>query len=131
MVGVLGQYVGGKLTDRIPPEYGLIGAYGVLTALASAFVPATESAVLLVAVSVTLGFVLFGVQPLHQSLVAKHSPADVRGLSYGYTYLGIFGIGGLGAAIAGAALTYLSESGLFFVLAGISVTSIASITLLV
>lgn len=131
IVGVLGQYVGGKLTDRTSPEYGLIGAYGVLTALAIAFVPATESAVLLLAVSVTLGFILFGVQPLHQSLVAKHSPADVRGLSYVYTYLGIFGIGGLGAAIAGAALTYLSESGLFFVLAGISVTSIASITLLV
>lgn len=131
MVGVLGQYAGGKLTDRLPPEYGLIGGYGVLTVLALAFVPATGSAVLLVVVSAALGFTLFGVQPLHQSLVAKHSAADVRGLSYGYTYLGIFGIGGLGAAIAGVALTYLSESGLFFLLAGLSVASIAAIAVLV
>jgi MFS family permease len=131
MVGVLGQYVGGKLTDRITPEYGLIGAYVVLTLLALAFVPASESALMLVAVSVVLGFFLFGVQPLHQATVARHSPSDVRGLSYGYTYLGIFGVGGLGAAIAGAALTYLSESGLFLVLAGISAVAVLVVVVLV
>jgi hypothetical protein len=108
IIGVIGQYISGKLTGRIAPEYGLIGAYGVLTLLALAFVPAAESAVLLVGVSGALGFVLFGIQPLHQSLVAKHSSTDVHGLSYGYTYLEIFDIDGLGTAIAGGVLTYSS-----------------------
>lgn len=37
-------------------------------------------------------------------------------LSYEFVYVGIFGIGSLGATLAGTILTYFGETTLFFVL---------------
>ena len=117
-VGVAGQYVGGKLTDAIEPERGLAGMLTLLVVIALLFVPASGSLPTLLAISVALGFALFGLQPLSQATIAKYSPPAYRGLSFGFTYLAIFGIGALGASLAGAALTYGSQTTLFVMLAG-------------
>ena len=116
-VGVAGQYVGGRLTDAIEPERGLAGMLVILVAVALLFVPASGSLPTLLAVSAVLGFALFGLQPLSQATIAKYSPPDYRGLSFGYTYLAIFGIGALGASLAGAALTYGTQTTVFLMLA--------------
>ena len=117
-VGMAGQYVGGKLTDRMENARGIAIAFGVLAALALAFVPASAAGLgPLLMVSFVLGFFLFVVQPLYQATVAAYTPPGARGLSYGYTYLGVFGIGALGAAIAGVVLQYASPAALFAVLA--------------
>ncbi len=116
-VGVAGQYVGGKLTDAIAPERGLAGMLAALVVIALLFVPASESLPTLLAVSAALGFALFGLQPLSQATIATYSPPEYRGLSFGFTYLAIFGIGALGASVAGAALTYGSRTTLFAMLA--------------
>jgi len=119
LVGVGGQYVGGLLTDRVPTERGIAGAFVVLALIALAYLPAAQAGLgPLLAVSAMLGFFLFVVQPLYQATVAEHSPADARGLSYGFTYLGVFGIGALGAALTGVILQYFSPGILFGVLAG-------------
>ena len=116
-VGVAGQYVGGRLTDAIEPERGLAGMLTLLVVIALLFVPASGSLPTLLAVSAALGFALFGLQPLSQATIAKYSPPDYRGLSFGYTYLAIFGIGALGASLAGAALTYGTQTTVFVMLA--------------
>ena len=119
MVGVLGQYVGGKLTDRIPVSLGLVGGYGTLAVLAVLFLPvATSGLPGLLAIGALLGFFLFLVQPFYQATIAESTPPEARGLSYGYTYLGVFGIGALGGTVAGGVLTYANETALFLVLAG-------------
>jgi MFS family permease len=74
----------------------------------------------LLAASAVLGFALFVIQPLYQATVAEYSPAEARGLSYGYTYLAVFGVGALGASLAGAVLEYAGPPLLFGVLAGIA-----------
>ena len=116
-VGIGGQYVGGRLTDAIEPERGLAGMLVALVVIALLFVPAAGSLPTLLVVSAALGFALFGLQPLSQATIAKYSPPAYRGLSFGYTYLAIFGIGALGASLAGAALTYGSQTTLFVMLA--------------
>ncbi|WP_435183029.1 MFS transporter [Halobellus sp. EA9] len=119
IVGVFGQYVGGKLTDRIPVEYGLVGGFGLLAVLAVVFLPAASAGLApLLIIGAVLGAALFLVQPLYQATVAEYSPPGTRGLSYGYTYLGVFGVGALGGAIAGGILTYATPPVLFAVLAG-------------
>jgi len=119
-VGVGGQYVGGKLTDRVPVELGLAVGYGTLGVIALAYLPAAEAGLLpLLVLSALLGFFLFLVQPFYQATVAEYSPAEARGLSYGYTYLGVFGIGALGATVAGVALSAFSQAVLFAILAGL------------
>ena len=119
-VGVFGQYLGGRIADRVRPERGLIGLMSVLAALALLFAPASETPATFLAVSLLLGVALFTVQPLSQAMVAAYSPPDARGLSFGFTYLAIFGVGSLGAALAGTVLTRAGPDELFVVLAGIA-----------
>jgi len=92
----------------------------VLAALALLFVPATGGTATFLAVSLALGVALFAVQPLSQATVAAYSPDETRGISFGYTYLGIFGVGALGATLAGTVLTRAGPRELFVVLAAIA-----------
>jgi len=120
-VGIFGQYVGGRLTEWGRPERGLTGAFAGLTVVAALFLPvAGTGTVGLLGASAVLGFALFVIQPLYQATVAEYSPAEARGLSYGYTYLAVFGVGALGASLAGAALQYTGPPLLFGLLAGIA-----------
>ncbi len=121
-VGVAGQYLGGRIADRIHPERGLIYVMSVLAGLALLFVPASGTVPTFLAVSLLLGVALFTVQPLSQATVAAYSDPDARGLSFGYTYLAIFGVGALGAGIAGTVLTLAGPRELFVVLAVIAGT---------
>ena len=131
-VGIGGQYVGGRLTERIEPDRGLILVLSALAAIAVAFVPAARLGLGgLLAASVVLGFTLFSIQPLTQATIAKYSVPDSRGLSFGYTYLAIFGVGALGAAVSGTVLTYASASVMFLVLAGFAVAAAALAVVLV
>jgi MFS family permease len=119
IVGVVGQYLGGKLTDRIPVEWGIAGGFGALAVLAVVFLPVASLGLApLLVLGALLGVALFVVQPFYQATVAEYTPAGTRGLSYGYTYLGVFGVGALGTTVAGTILTYASPTVLFATLAG-------------
>ncbi len=120
-VGIGGQYVGGRLSDRDDTERILAGALAVLAGMAVLFLPVAGLGTgALLVVSAGLGFFLFVVQPLYQATVAEYTPPDARGLSYGYTYLAIFGVGALGAALAGFLLQVAGPWLLFGVMAGIA-----------
>lgn len=117
-IGIGGQYVGGKVSDRIPATTGLAVVFGALVLVTISFVPAARGGVgTLLVVSGLLGFFLFALQPLYQATIADHSPPGDRGLSYGYTYLTSFGIGAAGAAIAGFLLSVVTTDGTFLALA--------------
>lgn len=122
LIGVIGQYIGGRVTERFRVEYGIAGAYLVLAILAVLFVPVSRLGLgPLMAVGALLGVFLFVVQPLYQAMVAEYTPSGTRGLAYGYTYLGVFGIGALGGAIAGGILTFADVTALFLTLAAFAV----------
>jgi MFS family permease len=124
LLGGVGQYVGGKLVDRVPVEYALVGGYVLLILLALAFIPSANAGLgPLLVVAGLVGFAVFGLGPINQEAISKYSAVDVRGLSYGYTYAAIFGVGALGATLAGVILTYSTPSVLFVVLAGFAATA--------
>ncbi|MHC3439629.1 MFS transporter [Natrialbaceae archaeon A-gly3] len=126
VVGMAGQYAGGKLTSRVPAERGLAAIFVVLAFLALAFVPVADLGFgPLVALCVLVGFFLFAIQPFYQEAVAVHTPADTRGLSYGYTYLGEFGLGSASIAIGGFVLGSFSLSVFFAMLAVFALTGAA------
>jgi MFS family permease len=117
-VGIGGQYVGGKLSDRVAPPVGLAAVFGTVALVAVLFVPAARAGVVtLLVVSGLLGFFLFALQPLYQATIAEYSPPNDRGLSYGYTYLTSFGVGAAGAAISGVLLSAVGVAGTFLALA--------------
>ncbi|MEF8812498.1 MAG: MFS transporter [Halovenus sp.] len=126
VVGMAGQYVGGKLTDRIAVERGLLVIFGILALLALAFVPAAALGLApLLVLCALLGFFLFAIQPFYQVAVALYTPADTRGLSYGYTFLAEFGLGATSVAIGGFVLgaysvaTFFGLLSVFAVVAGL------------
>ncbi|THE63918.1 MFS transporter [Salinadaptatus halalkaliphilus] len=119
VIGMAGQYAGGKLTDRVEPARGLVGFFFALAILAVAFVPVTAMGLgAIVVLCGVFGFVLFGIQPFYQNAVAVYTPPDTRGLSYGYTYLGEFGLGAASIAIGGYVLGGFSTATFFLVIAG-------------
>jgi predicted MFS family arabinose efflux permease len=126
LLGVVGQYVGGKLSDRVRVEYGIAVAFAVLAVLALLFLPAAGMGLgPLAVVGALIGVFLFVVQPLYQAAVAEHTTPATRGISYGFTYTGVFGVGALGGAIAGAILTFATVPALFATLAGFAVIASA------
>jgi len=129
-LGIAGQYTGGRLAENNTERRMALG-YGTLAVVALAFIPVLDMSVALVVVALVLGFFLFVVQPLYQNTIARHTPENARGVSYGYTYLGVFGIGALGATIAGTVLTYFDETVLFVVLASIAAVGASAAAYLV
>ena len=118
LVGVFGQYTGGVLSDRTNPERALVGTFVVLTLATVLFVPASTSGIApLLAVCAVLGFCIYAFAPISQSLIAEYADDRTHGLSFGYVYLGTFGVGALGAALAGAALDLGGTLALFSSLA--------------
>lgn len=121
-LGAVGQYAGGRITSYVRPELALVGTLGVLAFVAFAFVPASGMGTLaFLLVCAVLGLFLYSVGPIYQVAIAARAPEDIHGLSYGYTYVGMFGVGALGAAMAGAILTRTGTAVLFTVLATVAV----------
>ncbi|WP_049915125.1 MFS transporter [Natrialba taiwanensis] len=118
LIGGLGQYVGGRLSDYRSPEWAIFGVFTILVLISLLF-PFFVGAGLVatLVICATLGFFVFMEAPIHQALIGKYAAADVHGLSFGYTYLGVFGLGAAGASIAGIVLTYGGMNLLFTTLA--------------
>jgi predicted MFS family arabinose efflux permease len=131
LLGGVGQYAGGRLVDAVPVEWALVAGYASLVVIAVAFIPLTAAGLvpLLVGAAV-LGFSVFMIAPINQEAISAYTTADVRGLSFGYNYAAIFGIGALGATLAGVVLTRWSPAVLFLVLAGIALVGMAVSALL-
>lgn len=115
-VGIAGQYFGGKLTDQIESLSAFLGALCSLVVLAFLFI-VVEGFLPLLIVSFLLGFFVYATAPIYQVVIAEQAPDDLHGLSYGYTYLAMFGIGAIGATLSGTLLTYTSIPSLFTALA--------------
>ncbi|MGI0149619.1 MAG: MFS transporter [Thermoplasmata archaeon] len=117
-LGAVGQVLAGTLADRSRPDRILftlsLGAAGLLVLLA-VLGPSTEF--LLAALG--FGFLLFSLEPLQNTLVTRTVPLSMRGFGFGLTFLSVFGLGSIGAAIAGW-LMNRGESSLMFLLLGAS-----------
>jgi FSR family fosmidomycin resistance protein-like MFS transporter len=121
MVGILGQYAGGRVTDLIRTEYALLSTLTILGVLAVLFLPAASVGVVpFLVLCGILGFCLYATAPIYQVVIAEYAAEDVHGLSYGYTYLGMFGFGAGGAALAGGLLTYFNAAALLGTLGAIA-----------
>ena len=116
-LGAAGQVVSGRLADRRQSERILFGlsaaAASVLVLLA--FLPLGGA---FIAAALAFGFLLFSLEPLQNTLVTGEVPRPLRGLAFGFTFLSVFGIGSLGAALAGWLLAQNANAILFLVLGG-------------
>ncbi|GAB3411679.1 MFS transporter [Haloparvum alkalitolerans] len=126
LVGVAGQYAGGLASDRLSPERTLLAAFAGLAVVSVAFLPLSNAGVApLLAVCALLGFFAYAVAPVAQTVVARSVDEASHGLSFGFVYLGTFGVGALGALLAGAALDAGGSEALFAGLTGVAMLAAA------
>jgi len=116
-LGAIGQVLSGRLADRRQPQrilFPLSAAAASLLVLL-AILPLGGA---FIAAALVFGFLLFSLEPLQNTLVTGEVPRPLRGLGFGFTFSSVFGIGSLGAALAGWLLARNANAILFLVLGG-------------
>lgn len=99
LAGAVGQLLAGLLSARMRTEtIQLVCAVAVVPLLAGM---GLLTGIPMLATGMTYAFVFFAMQPLGNALVAKYSPAGLRGRSYGFSFFLSFGIGSFGSGFAG------------------------------
>ena len=120
LCGCIGQYIAGRIARSRALELQLTviclanAPFLVWMGMASGTTRYLAAAV--------FSIVHFMNQPIYNSLVAKYTPSSRRSVCYGFSFMMGFGIGGLGAPLAGylpsELLTYLVFSGIAVVAGG-------------
>jgi predicted MFS family arabinose efflux permease len=117
LMGAVGQLVGGSISERVPLER-LAPVIAVLTIPALLLTALLSGAALVVLASVFV-FLYFANQPVFTGLIADYSPPGRVGRSFGISFFAGFGLGSLGAVIAGAFVDQWDTGAAFLALTAI------------
>jgi MFS family permease len=117
--GAVGQVASGRLADRPRPERTLfaLSLAGALLLFALAVLvssPSLQGA--FGGTAIVFGLVLFSLEPLQNTLVTREVSRPLRGSAFGLTFLSVFGIGAIGAVLAGWLLQQDQNAVLFLAL---------------
>lgn len=129
LVGMLGQYLGGHLSDkrrktRLYLSFNFISLpFIILIGLTSG------TAVVFIAAAFSLFH--FANQPVENSLIAHYTPSRLRSSSYGLKFFLTFGIGSFASGFAGYIADHFGFNSVFFALSGVLVMILILITFLV
>lgn len=127
-LGAIGQVFSGTLADRRRPDLILSVLSGAAAlSLAAAGILLVQGMgppfAAFTAAALAFGFLLFSLEALQNTLVTHQAPRGLQGLAFGFTFLSVFGIGSIGAALAGYLLDRAEAPLLFGLLAGSLATS--------
>lgn len=102
--GAVGQYIGGRLTDRFRPESIYSGA--IIAGTFFVFIMAKSTGLILIISAVFYAFFYFSTQPMQNFLLSNYLPKHRHGIGYGVHFFVTFGIGSTAAAVSG----YLADN---------------------
>jgi MFS family permease len=102
--GAVGQYIGGRLTDRFRPESIYSGA--IIAGTFFVFIMAKSTGLILIISAVFYAFFYFSTQPMQNFLLSNYLPKHRHGIGYGIHFFVTFGIGSTAAAVSG----YLADN---------------------
>lgn len=128
LLGIGGQYVGGRLADRHDQRrlYLLFHACSLPPLLLMTLL----SGVPLIAGAATFVFFSLGMQPIENSLVAQYAPPHRRATIYGLKFVCTFGVGSLAVWLVGWASDLGGLSYALLCLAGVVTLVIAAASVL-
>ena len=129
VVGMLGQYTGGRIAERFTPKYGFL-AFHVIT-IPAAFLMALAGNMALVGLAVVYFFFLLGMQPIENTLVANYTPRRFHHSAYGIKFVLTFGVGALAVKLAAFIETTSGITAIFPALGVTSIILVAVIVLLI
>ncbi|MCK8826111.1 MFS transporter [Fuchsiella alkaliacetigena] len=113
--GLLGQIISGILNDYYSSSRLLI-ILSLATAISLLLMPLLGIGLQVILIML-FGFLLFFLQPVKNVMLAENTEAERRGLAYGIAFLVNFGVGALGATVAGFVIQNYSYNFFFISLA--------------
>lgn len=119
-LGVVGQWLGGYITDKTKwPEIFHVAIYAVV--IPAAYCIGRFTDMKLVAASIAFTLVFYGWQPVQNSLIAYYSSRSSYGKGYGWNFFLIMGMGSLATVIGGYVADRHGVDSVYQLLAGLSV----------
>jgi len=127
-VGVIGQYIGGRLGDRFEPKRCYL-IFHLITVPAAILISMTSD-IPLVFIATVYFFFLLGMQPIENTLVAKFTPKRFHHSAYGTKFVLTFGVGALAVKLVGAIETYSKIENVFLAIGFIGILLVSGIGIL-
>ena len=127
-VGMIGQYFGGYLSDKVKMTKFYLLAM-VMTLPFMVLVGLTNS-YLLITVSVAFTLLHFSTQPLENHIVSAFMPARILSSAYGVKFITSFGLGSFAAAFSGYVTDHLGIAYVFPALGAAILISILPVSAL-
>jgi len=93
LVGMLGQYTGGRVGERFDLRFSYLFFH--LMTLPAAFLIGMVTDIPLILLATMHSFFLLGMQPVENTLVARLTPPGLRSSAYGMKFVFTFGVGAL------------------------------------
>ena len=129
LVGMLGQYTGGRVGERFDLRFGYL-FFHVMT-LPAAFFIGLVTNIPLVLLATVHSFFLLGMQPLENTLVARLTPSGLRSSAYGMKFVLTFGVGALAVKMIKMVELRWGLEAVFPVLGLVSLALVGAIGLLI
>ena len=129
VIGMLGQYTGGRFAERFDPRFGYLIFFGI-TALPGVLM-AFSGNWSLIGMTVLYFFFLLGMQPIENTLVARYTPRRLHHSAFGTKFVLTFGVGALAVKIVAAIETRFYIEAVFIFIGAISVLAIGVILVLI
>lgn len=128
LVGIIGQYIGGRVADRFEPKFCYF-IFHLITVPAAIFISITSD-ISLVLVSIIYFFFLLGMQPIENTLVAKFTPKRFHHSAYGTKFVLTFGVGAMAVKLVGAIEMYSKIENVFLAIGIIAILLVSGIGVL-
>jgi len=129
MIGILGQYTGGRVAERLEPRFSYLAFHALI--VPAAFFISIARDLPLVALALFYFFFMFGAQPIENTLVARLTPSQFHHSAYGVKFVLTFGVGALAVKLVGGIQTTWGTEAIFQSLGMISMALVAAILLLI
>ena len=100
LIGILGQYSGGRCAERFDPRVCYLFFFGITGP--AAFLMAFTQDLILMGLAVIFFFFLLGMQPIENTLIARFTPKRFHHSAYGAKFILTFGIGALAVKVVAA-----------------------------
>jgi len=129
IVGMLGQYTGGRTAERF--NLGICYLIFHAITIPAAFLMASTTDLPLVLLTVIYFFFLLGMQPIENTLVARFTPNKLRHSAFGSKFVLTFGVGALAVKMIKTIETTFGIETVFYALGMVSVVLVAVIVILI
>lgn len=123
LTGGVGQYLGGRLSDRGSLER--LAAVLALALMPSLLLMGMSGGLVLVAAAAVFVFFSFATQPVYNVLLAEYIPGAALGRGYGLSFFASFGLGSTAASFSGLLADKWGTSSVFLALAAFAAAVLA------